>query len=97
LLAVDDRQVGGALGVDLDPFPLVVRDLFALEDRVHWALRDAGAAIDAHLGIDVEHLVVAVEAVHRAHGHAVREPATQAVIRYDGRHGSLLLLGVLVR
>src|SRR5437867_5840177 len=88
----DAREIGSALRVDGDPDPRLVRQVGLLVDRLHRTGRNAGAAVDADVVVDVQHLVVAVEARDRAHGHAVGEAASLAVARYDGRHESPLLL-----
>jgi len=60
LLGVDDGQAHRLLGVDLDPVLLAVRQLRLVEDGFDRALGDAGAAIDALVRIDLEHLGVGV-------------------------------------
>jgi hypothetical protein len=66
---------------------LVLGDTIALIDSLHWTDRNAGAAIDAYIGVDIEHLVVTVEAIHRAYRHTIGETAALTVISYDGGHG----------
>src|SRR5690606_38009040 len=39
-------------------------------------------------GVDVDHLVVVVETLHRADGDAVGIAATAAIVGDDGRHGA---------
>src|SRR5205814_10040034 len=88
LLRVDHGQAYRLVGVGLDPVFLVVRQLGLVEDGFDGAFRHARSAIDALVGIDVEHFGVAVEAVHRADGDTVSETATLAIVGYDERHGS---------
>src|SRR5690606_30423650 len=88
---IDDGQLRRALGVDFDPLLLVVGQLRLVVDRFDRALRNAGATIDALARVDVEHVLVPVEAVHGAHGHAVGEAAAVAVVRDNEGHGALLL------
>ena len=76
-LAADLRPRGILVGVpqavDLDELLLVVGDVVLGEDGGHRAGRLAGAAVDALIRVDVEHLVdtlVEVDAVDGAHVHA---------------------------
>lgn len=65
------RVVAGEdLLVDRDVLLLVLRDILLREDRVDRALWLAGAAVNALVGVDVEHLVVFVDAVYGADIHA---------------------------
>src|SRR6185295_6193094 len=83
---VGHRQVSRLLEVDLDPRAQVLWQLGLVEDGLHRALRHTGAAIDALLGIDVQHLLVSVEAVDRTHRDAVGETALAAVVGYHEGH-----------
>ena len=74
--------------LDLEPLALVVGQLRLIEDRLYRALGDASPAVDAFLGVDVEHLIVRVEAVDRTHRDAVGETAFAAVVSYHEGHGS---------
>ena len=65
---------------------LIERQVYLLDDRVHRARRDARAAVDAHLRIDIDADIVRVKAVHRARRHAVRVAAVTAIIGNDVRH-----------
>jgi hypothetical protein len=78
--------MGSAFEVDLDPLVKVLRELCLVEDRFDGALRDAGAAVDALFGIDVEHLGVSMEAIDRANCDAVGETALAAVVGYHEGH-----------
>jgi hypothetical protein len=82
----------GARCIDRDPFLLVRGQFRFFEDRLHRAFRDARAAVDADIGVDVQHVVVVVEALDGANRHAVGETAALAVICHYGGHVPLLLL-----
>src|SRR5512135_2453225 len=89
LLLGDAGQSGGALGVDLDPDMQLLRQIGLFEDGVHGADRHAGPAVDANVVVDVQHLLVAVEASDRADGDAIGEPALLAIGGDDRRHRAL--------
>lgn len=67
LLVVDNRQRRGKLRVGLDPGALVVGELSFVVDGFDGAFRDTRPAVNAFIGIDVEHLSVAVKAIHGTH------------------------------
>src|SRR5262249_47047224 len=67
---LDPRVVLEELLVDLDVVLPLLRGLVLGEDRLDRAHRLAGAAVDALLGVDVEHRLPLVDAVNRAHLHA---------------------------
>src|SRR5262245_62917655 len=56
--------------IELDVVLPLIRGLVLGEDRLDRADRLAGAAVDALLGVDVQHLVTLVNAVNRADLHA---------------------------
>src|SRR5450830_215659 len=66
------RRLAGWVGarknvlVERDVFLPLRRHVFLWEDGAHRALRLAGAAVDALVGLDVQHLLVFVEAVDGA-------------------------------
>src|SRR5207249_3954940 len=81
-------------GVDLDELLLVVGDVVLGKDRGHGAGRLAGAAVDALVRVDIEHLVVVavvVDAVHGADVDAGTVLCADAGLRNYVSHGFLLL------
>src|SRR5579875_1187809 len=64
-------QSGGTLGVELGEMGPLGRNIGLREDGLNRTLRDTGFTIDAVYRIDVKHLLVLVEAFHRADSHAV--------------------------
>src|SRR5439155_22841483 len=62
---LDSGVVLEELLVQLDEaLPLIGRLVFR-EDRLHWAHRLAGAAVDALVRVDVEHRLAFIDAIHR--------------------------------
>ena len=55
--------------------------------RLHRTRRDAGAAIDAHVGVNIVAFAVGMETLDRAMLHAIGEKTKAAIVRYDMRHG----------
>jgi hypothetical protein len=86
LLCVDHGQGMRAIGVDRDPTTLIIRHIDGFVDGMNRARRDTGAAIDAHVGIDIGALLVRVEAFDGAYRHAIREAAEMAIVSDDVRH-----------
>jgi hypothetical protein len=66
-----------------------------VEDRLDWALRNAGFAIDALVRVDIEHLLALVEALHGAHHHAIGVLAAEAGFGNDMSHGLFSPFGVI--
>jgi len=77
----------GALGVDVFPLFLVGWEIVGAEDGLDGTGWLAGAAVDALIGVDIEHIGVAVEAVYGANLYTVGETAFLAVIGDDVGHG----------
>ena len=78
------RDVGPnrrVLAVEVEP--LFDAGLCVWLDGVHRAFRLAHTAVDALVGVNDEHVLALVEAVHGAHLHAVRVLATNAVLVDD--------------
>ena len=75
-----------AFGVDRDPTTLIIRHIDGFIDGMNRTRRDTGAAIDAHVGIDIGALLVRVEAFDGAYRHALRETAEMAIVSDDVRH-----------
>jgi len=75
-----------ACGVDRDPTMLIIRHIDGFVDGMNRARRDTGAAIDAHVGIDIGALLVRVEAFDGAYRHAIGEAAEMAIVSDDVRH-----------
>ena len=74
------------LFVHRDPRFLVRRQVLDGVDRLDGAGRLAGATVDALVRMDVEHLVVVIEAVDWAHFDAVRELALLTIVGDDVAH-----------
>ena len=53
---------------------------------LHRTRRDAGAAIDAHVGVNITALAVGMDALDRAMLHTIGEETKPAIVRYDMRH-----------
>ena len=86
LLRHDHRPELGVLPVELDPgrgFRLGVG-----ADCVRRAFGFANAAIDAFIGVDHQHVLALVEAIHRADFHAVGVFAGDALVVHDIGHGT---------
>jgi hypothetical protein len=86
----NNGQTFGAFSVQLEPLSLIIGELSFIVDGFDRTLWDASATVDALLRVDIEHLVIAVETLHRANCHAVGEPASFAIPSYDESHGPLL-------
>ena len=86
LLCVDHGQGMRAICVDRDPTTLIIRHIDGFVDGMNRTRRDTGAAIDAHVGIDIGALLVRVEAFDGAYRHAIREAAEMAIVSDDVRH-----------
>src|SRR5581483_4220919 len=83
-------DVAAALAQGFGPLPVqreerlpLGRHVHGVEDRLHRALGDARPAVDALVGVDVQHLVVLVEAVYGADRHAVGVLAVVARLGND--------------
>jgi hypothetical protein len=86
------------VGPDLRIFGINLKPLFEAGlgirlDRVDRAFRLANAAIDAFVGVDDEHVLTLIEAVHRAHLDTIRVFAANAALVDDVGHLSLLTEG----
>jgi hypothetical protein len=104
-IIADRRQASGGLltlvvvRVDLDIFLPLRWDGALLEDGGHWTSRFARAAVDAFLGVDIEHVnglefgfaLRRVNAVYRTHIHAGSIFDTDTGLRDHIRHGKALL------
>jgi len=86
LLCIDHGQGMRAFGVDRDPTTLITRHIDGFVDGMNRTRRDTGAAIDAHVGIDIGALLVSVEAFDGAYRHAIGEAAEMAIVSDDVRH-----------
>src|SRR4029453_6667422 len=82
------------LGVHRDEVLPFVRSFVQRKDGFHRAGRDAGAAVDALVGMDIEHLrrrklrfvLARMDTVHGTHVHAGRVLRAYARFRDDVRH-----------
>src|SRR4029450_13384446 len=70
-LAARGLERGGLLGVDGGPVGPLAGHVGLGEDGLDRALRHARLAVDAVGRVDVQHLLVLVETLHRADGYAV--------------------------
>lgn len=79
-----------AVSIDGRPLLELFRQLRKREDGVHWAFAGAVPAIEAFIGIDVDHLPIAMKAIRWAHAHTVSEATPIAVAGNDVSHGEAL-------
>src|SRR4030095_10538960 len=84
LLARDVGPVRGVLPIDLEP--LLGHRLAVRDDRLDGAFRLAHPAIDAFVGVDDQHVLAFVEAIHRAHFDAIHVLAADAGFSDDVGH-----------
>src|SRR5690606_22508578 len=84
-LAGDVGPLSRKFGVQLQP--LLQPVLGVGEDRLGGAFRLADTAVDTFAGVDDEHVLALVEAVHRTDFHAVHIFAADAGIGDDVGHG----------
>ena len=56
-------------------------------NSLHRTRRNAGAAIDAHVRVNIAAFAVGMETLDRAMLHAIGEKTKAAIVRYDMRHG----------
>src|SRR5207249_3012727 len=88
-LAGDVGPLHGELGVHLQPLlGLAVR---VRDDGVRRALGLAHAAVDAFVGVDHQHVVALVEAVHGADLHAIHVFALDAIFGDDVGHRGVFI------
>src|SRR5205823_3947148 len=85
-------QRRGLLGVEGREARPLARHVGLDEDGLDRTLGYAGFAVDAVRGIDVEHLLVLVEALHGADRNAVGVLAIVAGLADDVRHGTVSFL-----
>src|SRR5581483_6090210 len=85
LLAGDVGPGGGVFAVELEP--ALGRALAVRDDRLGGAFRLAHAAIDAFVGVDDQHVLALVEAIHRANLDAIHVLAADAGFSDDVGHG----------
>jgi hypothetical protein len=65
---------------------LALRQIVLGDNRFHRTHGNAGHAIDAGVVVDVDHLVVGVEAGHRANRDAFGETAQPTIVGHHDRH-----------
>ena len=70
-----------------DSHPLLQTAFGVGQNGFSRAFRFANAAIDALVGVDNQHILALVEAIHRAHFDAIREFAADAGVGNDIGHG----------
>src|SRR5712691_4547893 len=87
---LDPRVIQEELLVQLDEVLPLLRGLVLGEDRLHRADGLAGPAVDAFVGVDIEHLRAFVDAVHRADLDAGLVLHVDARLGDDIRHRDLL-------
>ena len=89
--SVDDRWAGrGHRTVQVDERVPGLRHVVFVKNGLDEALRDAGLAVDAIVGCDVEHPVPLAEAVARADDNAIGIFAIDARLGHDKSHGTIL-------
>jgi hypothetical protein len=79
-------QSARAFFVEVQKFSFIVR----LDDfmyGLHRTSRDAGAAIDTHVGVNIAALAVGMETLDRTMLYAIGKKTKAAVVRYDMWHG----------
>jgi len=75
-----------AFGVDRDPTKLIIRHIDGFVDGMNRTRWDTGAAIDAHVRIDIGALLISVETFDGADRNAIGEAAEMAIVSDDVRH-----------
>src|SRR5262245_30031901 len=91
-LARDVRPLGGVLPVDLQP---LFHPAFAVgQDGIGRAFRLAHAAVDAFVRMDDQHVLADIEAIDRAHLHAIHVLALDASLGHDICHRCYSVCGV---
>ena len=86
LLLGDHRKLGGHLGVQCREVLPFGRQVVFVEDCLDRTLGHARLAVDAFVGVDVEHLVPFVEAFDGADDYAVGVLASETRLGDDVRH-----------
>src|SRR5688572_7190426 len=66
---------------------LILGQIVFVENSFHGTLWNARLAVDAFVGVDVEHLLTLVEAFDRTHNHAVGVLAPKTRLGNDVSHG----------
>src|SRR5690606_31499331 len=80
------RKLDRTFGVELQPFLLIIGKLRFVVNGLDRAFGNTRATIDALFGIDVEHLVISVKALHGTDGDTVRKTTAFAVRGDDESH-----------
>ncbi len=93
---VDDRPRLRQLRVEVEVMPLMFRQIIFGEDCIHRALRFTKRAINTLVGVDDQHVGTFMEAIDRAHLHAVRVLALYTGFDNDERHCLLFSKGLLL-
>lgn len=93
---VDDRPRLRQLRVEVEVMPLLFRQIIFGEDCIHRAFRFTERAIDTLIGVDDQHVGAFMEAIDRAHLHAVRVLALYTGFYNDERHCLLFSKGLLL-
>jgi len=53
---------------------------------LHWTCRNAGSAIDTHIGVNITSLTVGMKTLDRAMFDAICKKTKPAIVRYDVGH-----------
>src|SRR5262249_16429535 len=85
-VAASRFQRSHSFRVELDVLRPRLRHIPFVEDRLDGTFRDARLAIDTLYRIDVEHLLVLIEAFHWAYGYAIGVLAIAARLANDEGH-----------
>src|SRR3546814_14694650 len=88
-----DLPLGREFGVDREEMLLAARDIVLWIDRAYRAFGHPQGAVDAAFRVDDEEIRALVEAVHRAHLHAIGVLAVDAVFGDAVGHGARGELG----
>src|SRR5579884_3790987 len=90
-LAAAVFQSGRLVRIDLGPLRPLAGHIGLGEDRFDRALGHAGLTIDAVDGVDIEHLLVLVEALYRTDDAAIRVLAIEARFTNSVSHAEMVL------
>jgi hypothetical protein len=83
-------RVGCHVRVQLNEILPFIGHIVFMVNRVDWAFRDASFAINALIGMNVQHRFAFVEALNRTYDHAVSVAAPVAGLGYNMSHLFLL-------
>jgi hypothetical protein len=82
----DDRALGGHFGIEFDEALPIFGDIILVEDGLDGAFRDAGFAVDAFVGVDVQNLIPFVKTLDGADHYTISVLATETWFAHDMSH-----------